>query len=104
MICYDLKTTKILLTESYRAKLGTFELSASGDMDKVIGTIGYIDPQYNRYCELTAKSDVYTFGVILLEIISPRGPQMWNQDMLNPVIFDNHPDELQRFGIVAWVS
>ncbi|KAF7072203.1 hypothetical protein CFC21_077360 [Triticum aestivum] len=98
MICYDLKTTKILLTESYRAKLGTFELSASGDMDKVIGTIGYIDPQYNRYCELTAKSDVYTFGVILLEIISSRGPQMWDQDMRDSGIFDNHLGP----GIAAW--
>ncbi|KAM3256961.1 hypothetical protein ACQJBY_049384 [Aegilops geniculata] len=101
MICYNLKTTKILLTESYRAKLGTFELSRSGTVDQVIGTFGYMDPQYSRG-ELTVKSDVYAFGVILLEIISPHGPQMWNQEMLNPVIFDNHPHGLQRFGIVAW--
>ncbi|KAE8816258.1 disease resistance protein TAO1-like [Hordeum vulgare] len=102
MICYDLKTTKILLTESYRAKLGTFELSRSGTMDQVIGTIGYIDPQYGRYCELTAKSDVYSFGVILLEIISSRRAHMWNQDMRGSGIFDNQPDGLQIPGVVAW--
>lgn len=102
MICYDLKTTKILLTEGCRAKLGTFELSRGGTMDKVIGTYGYIDPQYVRYGELTAKSDVYAFGVILLEIISSRGPHMWIQDMGDSGIFDNQPDGLQRPSIAAW--
>lgn len=100
MICYNLKTTKILLTESYRAKLVCFELSRSRTFDQVIGTLGYIDPEYMLKCELTAKSDVYSFGVILLEIISCRGPQEWNHQKV--LISENHPWQQQMDGFVPW--
>lgn len=98
LICYNLKTSKILLTESYRAKLNAFELSRSGNMDRVIGTFGYMDPQYAGTGELTAKSDVYSFGIILLEIISSRGPHVWRESG----IFNNQPyGGLQIPGTVA---
>ncbi|CAM0950997.1 unnamed protein product [Alopecurus aequalis] len=96
LICYNLKTSKILLTESYRAKLTAFELSRSGILDELIGTRGYMSPEYVQMNELTAKSDVYSFGVVLLEIISSRGPPEWNrEEMLDSGIFDNQPYELQ---------
>ncbi|KAK1630241.1 hypothetical protein QYE76_004556 [Lolium multiflorum] len=104
LICYDLKPAKILLTESYRAKLNAFELSTSDAMDEVRGTVGYLDPQYFRTCVLTDKSDVYAFGIILLEIISSHGQREWFQEMLDSRIFEKEPDdELQRPGTVAFV-
>jgi hypothetical protein len=96
LICYNLKTSKILLTENYRAKLAAFELSRSGTLDQIIGTYGYMSPEYMQRIELTAKSDVYSFGVVLLEIISSRGPAEWNhEEMLHPGILDNQPYAMQ---------
>jgi serine/threonine protein kinase len=96
LICYNLKTSKILLTENYRAKLAAFELSRSGTLGQTIGTCGYMSPEYMQRSDLTAKSDVYSFGVVLLEIISSRGPPEWNhEEMLHPGIIDNQPYEVQ---------
>jgi len=78
VICYNLKTSNILLTESYRAKVCCSILSESGYVMPASGAVGYSDPEYLRTFELTAKSDVYSFGIILLEILSSHGPQDWN--------------------------
>ncbi|XP_038898671.1 LRR receptor-like serine/threonine-protein kinase IOS1, partial [Benincasa hispida] len=74
----DVKTTNILLTENFQAKLADFGLSKSFPTEGnntymstiVAGTIGYLDPEYYKSNRLTEKSDVYSFGVALLEIIS----------------------------------
>ncbi|CAK9310658.1 unnamed protein product [Citrullus colocynthis] len=78
----DVKTTNILLTENFQAKLADFGLSKSFPVDGnktnnymstiVAGTPGYLDPDYYLSNRLTEKSDVYSFGVVLLEIISCR--------------------------------
>ncbi|XP_038898672.1 LRR receptor-like serine/threonine-protein kinase IOS1 [Benincasa hispida] len=78
----DVKTTNILLTENFQAKLADFGLSKSFPVDGnktnnymstiVAGTPGYLDPDYYLSNRLTEKSDVYSFGVALLEIISCR--------------------------------
>ncbi|XP_062193305.1 probable disease resistance protein RF9 [Phragmites australis] len=73
-ICCNLKTTNILLTESYRAKVCSCDLSGCGRVDPVRGTPGYIDPEWLLTFELTAKSDVYSFGIVLLEIVSSHKP------------------------------
>ncbi|CAN6204188.1 unnamed protein product [Urochloa humidicola] len=91
VICYNLKTSNILLTESYRAKVCCSELSGSGHVVALRGTAGYIDPEYFQTSELTAKSDVYSFGIILLEILSSHGPQDWKLLM-------NH----QQSSVVQW--
>ncbi|CAL5088828.1 unnamed protein product [Urochloa decumbens] len=91
VICYNLKTSNILLTESYRAKVCCSELSGSGHVVALRGTAGYIDPEYFQTSVLTAKSDVYSFGIILLEILSSHGPQDWNLLM-------NH----QQSSVVQW--
>ncbi|TVU00852.1 hypothetical protein EJB05_53700, partial [Eragrostis curvula] len=91
LICYNLKTSNILLTESYRAKLCCSGLSGSGHVVPLGGTVGYIDPEYFRTSELTAKSDIYSFGIVLLEILSSHGPQDWNLLM-------NH----QNSSVVQW--
>ncbi|MCH84684.1 wall-associated receptor kinase-like protein [Trifolium medium] len=72
----DIKSRNILLTAELHVKLGDFGLARPfpEDQSRVEtgpqGTLGYIDPEYRRESELTHKSDVFSFGVVLLELIS----------------------------------
>ncbi|XVF59146.1 hypothetical protein PTKIN_Ptkin07bG0252300 [Pterospermum kingtungense] len=77
----DVKSSNILLDNSMCAKVADFGFSKyapqEGDSNaslEVRGTAGYMDPEYYSTQRLSAKSDVFSFGVVLLEIISGREP------------------------------
>lgn len=75
----DLKSSNILLDKNNRAKVADFGLSkpavdGSHVSSIVRGTVGYLDPEYYISQQLTEKSDIYSFGVILLELISGHEP------------------------------
>ncbi|XP_057954945.1 probable serine/threonine-protein kinase PBL5 [Malania oleifera] len=79
VIYRDLKCSNILLGEDYHAKLSDFGLAKvgpSGDQThvstRVMGTYGYCAPDYAMTGQLTFKSDIYSFGVVLLELITGR--------------------------------
>lgn len=73
------KSSNILLDLDYNAKLSDFGFARDGPTDemthvstRVMGTVGYAAPEYIATGHLSAKSDVYTFGVVLLELITGR--------------------------------
>ncbi|CAH9091681.1 unnamed protein product [Cuscuta europaea] len=72
----DLKTSNILLDGNKRAKVSDFGLSkiaadGTSHVSSIVrGTVGYLDPEYYISQQLTDKSDIYSFGVILLELMS----------------------------------
>ncbi|KAL3825912.1 hypothetical protein ACJIZ3_021941 [Penstemon smallii] len=74
----DIKSSNILLDQNFTAKLGDFGLSklfrdnVSHISTGVAGTLGYLSPEYAHSGHLTRKADVYSFGVLLLEIVSGR--------------------------------
>ncbi|CAG7898020.1 unnamed protein product [Brassica rapa] len=79
MIHRDIKSTNILLDKNFQAKLGDFGLSRSFPegsethvSTNIAGSPGYLDPEYYRTNWLTEKSDVFSFGVVLLEIITSQ--------------------------------
>ncbi|CAN4102038.1 unnamed protein product [Withania somnifera] len=75
----DLKSSNILLDSNFNAKLSDFGLAVLGGAQnknniKLSGTLGYVAPEYLLDGKLTDKSDVYAFGVVLLELLLGRRP------------------------------
>ncbi|CAN4102453.1 unnamed protein product [Withania somnifera] len=79
LIFRDFKPSNILLDEDFNAKLSDFGLARQGPAaglthvsTSVVGTVGYAAPEYVQTGRLTAKSDVWSFGVVLYELITGR--------------------------------
>lgn len=75
----DIKSSNILIDAKLNARLSDFGLALRGHVEDVrvkctppAGTLGYLDPGYLAPGDLTTKSDVFSFGILLLEIISGR--------------------------------
>ncbi|KAI3721057.1 hypothetical protein L2E82_32060 [Cichorium intybus] len=75
----DIKSSNILLDSNWVARVSDFGLSLMGHESesdhrptKAAGTVGYIDPEYYGLNVVTAKSDVYGFGVVLLELLTGK--------------------------------
>lgn len=74
----DIKPSNILLDDEFQAKIADFGLarllpeSQSHVSTKFAGTLGYTAPEYAIHGHLSEKVDIYSFGIVILEIISGR--------------------------------
>ncbi|CAJ1961370.1 unnamed protein product [Sphenostylis stenocarpa] len=99
----DIKSSNIMLDSSFNAKLGDFGLARLVDHDKgsqttiLAGTRGYIAPEYFTTGKARKESDIYSFGVVLLELATGRKPIDLSAKEGQITIFE-WVLELHRFG------
>ncbi|RDX97093.1 putative leucine-rich repeat receptor-like serine/threonine-protein kinase, partial [Mucuna pruriens] len=93
----DIKSTNVLLDKDLNPKISDFGLAKLDEGDKthmstrIAGTYGYIAPEYAMHGYLTHKADVYSFGIVALEIVS---------GMSNTI---SQPMEEEYFSLLDWV-
>ncbi|CAI0550923.1 unnamed protein product [Linum tenue] len=74
----DIKSANILIDKNYRAKVADFgltkltEVGSNSLPTRLVGTFGYMPPEYAQYGDVSPKVDVYAFGVVLYELISAK--------------------------------
>ncbi|KAH6827464.1 hypothetical protein C2S53_002501 [Perilla frutescens var. hirtella] len=92
----DIKASNIMLDANFNSKLGDFGLARLVDHDKdsrttvPAGTIGYMAPEYPVTGRASKETDIYSFGIVLLEIACGRRPI-------------DHRNLLDRVVLVEWV-
>ncbi|KAG9441660.1 hypothetical protein H6P81_017514 [Aristolochia fimbriata] len=110
IIFRDFKTSNILLDENWNSKLSDFGLARLGPAEglshvstAVVGTIGYAAPEYIQTGRLTTKSDVWSYGVVLYELITGRLPMDRNRPKGEQKLLEwvkQHLSDAKRFTMI----
>ncbi|XP_074321121.1 wall-associated receptor kinase-like 2 isoform X1 [Silene latifolia] len=104
----DVMSFGILLDSSFHAKLAFSDYSVAitrGQRDQrwpVHGALGYIDPEYMETQKVTEKCDVYSFGVLMLELLTSRDPVEMARCGYNLV--DEFVSEVKKNGFKAAID
>ncbi len=100
----DIKPSNILIDKSGRLKLVDFGLATIAGSDKLtktgstLGTIGYMSPEQVKGVETDNRSDIFSFGVILYEMLTCRRPfKKEGEAATLKAILDDTPEPLARF-------
>ncbi|PWA40661.1 concanavalin A-like lectin/glucanase domain, Serine/threonine-protein kinase Rad53 [Artemisia annua] len=103
----DMKTANILLDDNWVAKICDFGLSKTGPTNQtsnyVRGTPGYVDPDYCETLVPTQKTDVYMFGVIMLEVLCVRKAVDVSFDDPNQHVLTKWAQECFRINSLAQI-
>ncbi|XP_021820191.1 putative leucine-rich repeat receptor-like serine/threonine-protein kinase At2g19230 [Prunus avium] len=107
----DLKPSNILLNEKLQAKIADFGISkalatetATHALTDLRGTYGYLDPQYCTTGQLTRKSDAYSFGIVLLELITGRPAIITDLELVHVNVSDWVRAKFERMEIEGIVD
>ncbi|XP_012844782.1 PREDICTED: probable receptor-like protein kinase At3g55450 [Erythranthe guttata] len=101
----DIKPTNILLGTNFEAKLSDFGLSKvicmgnSYVSSEVRGTFGYVDPEYQKNRRVHPSTDVYSFGIVLLQLLS--GQRVINMNVNKPMPLSKMAKNLTKGGDIT---
>ncbi|CAM6091643.1 unnamed protein product [Calypogeia fissa] len=95
----DVKTSNVMLDSEFNARLGDFglaRLSMHGQdprTTEVAGTKGYLAPEFILSGRISEKTDVYAFGIVVLEVTCARRPSVPNSVSLLDLVWNLHKEE-----------